>query len=130
MLRLLGAERVIDYNREDFTRTAQPFDVIMDVIGKSSLSRSLRALTPHGRYLLVNLGLSQRLRARGASTGGRQVIHGAGSHQPQDLLYLKDLIEAGQLRPFIDRQYPLEQLAEAHRYVDQGHKRGNFAVTV
>jgi NADPH:quinone reductase-like Zn-dependent oxidoreductase len=130
MLRSIGAERVIDYARQDFTRSGQVYDVIFDVVGKSSFSRSLRTLTPNGRYLLVNPGLAQRFQARWAPTGGKQVIHGAGPQKAEDLLHLKDLIEAGQLRPIIDRSYPLEQMAKAHRYVDQGHKKGNVAVMV
>lgn len=130
MLRSIGANHVIDYAREDFTRSGQMYDAIFDVVGKSSFSRSLRALTFNGRYLLVNPGLSHRFQARWVSTGGKQVIHGAGSQNAEDLLHLKDLIEAGQLRPIIDRTYPLEQMAEAHRYVDQGHKKGNVAVIV
>jgi NADPH:quinone reductase-like Zn-dependent oxidoreductase len=130
MLRSIGAERVIDYAREDFTRSDQMYEVIFDVVGKSSFSRSLRVLTPSGRYLLVNPRLSQRFQARWAATGGKQVIHGAGSQNAEDLLHLKDLIEAGLLRPIIDRTYPLEQIVEAHRYVDQGHKKGNVAAIV
>lgn len=130
MLHAIGADQVIDYARQDFTRAGERYDAIFDVVGKSSFSRSLRVLTPNGRYLLVNPGLADRLRARWASTAGKQVIHGAGSQKPEDLLYLKDLIEAGQLRPVIDRTYRLEQMVEAHRYVDQGHKKGNVAVTV
>ena len=107
MLRSLGAERVIDYNREDFTCTTQPFDVIMDVFGKSSFSRSLRALTPSERYLLANPGLSQRIPARTTATGSEQ-----------DLLHLRDLIKARQVWSYIDRQYPVEQLAEDHPYVE------------
>jgi NADPH:quinone reductase-like Zn-dependent oxidoreductase len=130
MLRAIGADRVIDYAREDFARSGQVCDVIFDVVGKSSFSRSLRVLTPNGRYLLVNPGLSTRLRARWTATGSKQVISGSGSQKAEDLLYLKDLIEDGQLKPAIDRSYPLEQMVEAHRYVDQGHKKGNVAVTV
>jgi 2-desacetyl-2-hydroxyethyl bacteriochlorophyllide A dehydrogenase len=130
MLRSIGADHAIDYAREDFTRLGQVYDVIFDVVGKSSFSRSLRVLTAHGRYLLVNPGLSHRFQARWASTGGKQVIHGAGPQKVEDLLHLKDLIEAGQLRPIIDRTYMLEQMVEAHRYVDQGHKKGNVAIIV
>jgi len=130
MLGALGAEHVIDYTREDFTRSGQAYDVIMDVVGKSSFSRSLRALKPNGRYLLVNPGLAHRVQARWIQTSDKQVIIGAGRQTAKDLAFLKDLIEAGQLKPVIDREYPLDQMAAAHRYVDQGHKKGNVAVTV
>ena len=130
MLRSIGAAQVIDYTREDFTRGGQTYDVIMDVVGQSPFSRSLAALKPNGRYLLVNPRLLDRLRAGRSSTGSRQVIIGTGPQKAEDLNYLKDLIEAGQLKPVIDRSYPLEQMADAHRYVDAGHKRGNVVITV
>ena len=130
VLRSIGADRVIDYTQEDFTRLGQAYDVILDVVGKSSFSRSLRSLKPNGRYLLVNPGLSHRFRARWTWTSGKQVIHGTGSQKAEDLLFLKDLIEAGKLKPVIDRRYPLERIAEAHRYVDQGRKKGNVVITV
>jgi NADPH:quinone reductase-like Zn-dependent oxidoreductase len=130
MLRSIGAGHVLDYRQQDFTRLAKAYDVILDVVGKSSFARSLRALTPNGRYLLVNPSLAHQFRARWTAAGGPQVIHGAGSQRAEDLLYLKDLIEAGQLMPVIDRQYPLGQMAEAHRYVDTGQKKGNVVVTV
>ena len=130
MLRSIGADHVIDYTQEDFTRRGQAYDVIIDVVGKSSFSRSLRSLQQNGRYLLVNPGLSQRIRARWTSTGSKQVIHGTGSQKAEDLLFLKDLIEAGRLKPVIDRRYRLEQMVQAHRYVDTGHKKGNVVITV
>ncbi len=130
MLRSIGADHFIDYTQEDFTRGGQAYDVIIDVVGKSSFSRSLRSLKPNGRYFLGNPGLSQRIRARWTSTSGKQVIHGTGSQKAEDLLFLKDLIEAGKLKPVIDRSYRLEQMAQAHRYVDTGHKKGNVVITV
>ena len=123
MLRSIGADHVIDYTQEDFTRRGQAYDVIFDVVGKSSFSGSLRSLKPNGRYLLGNPGLSQRLRARWTSTSGKQVIYGTGSQKAEDLVFLKELIEAGKIKSVIDRRYPLEQTAEAHRYVDKGTKR-------
>lgn len=130
MLRSIGADHVIDYTQTDLGQGGRAFDVIIDVVGKSSFSRSLSALKENGRYFLANAGLSQTLRARWTSTGSKQVILGTGSQKAEDLLYLKELIEAGQLKPVIDRCYPLEQMAEAHRYIDQGHKKGNVVVTV
>jgi NADPH:quinone reductase-like Zn-dependent oxidoreductase len=130
MLRSIGADQVIDYTQQDFTKRGQAYDVIFDVVGKSSFSASLRSLKPNGRYLLGNPGLPQRIRARWTSTSGKQVIYGTGSQRAEDLLFLKELIEAGKLKPVIDRSFPLEQMAEAHRYVDTGRKKGNVAVTV
>jgi NADPH:quinone reductase-like Zn-dependent oxidoreductase len=130
MLRSIGADHVIDYTQEDFTRRGQTYDVIFDVVGKSSFSGSLGSLTPNGRYLLGNPGLSQRLRARWTSTSGKQIIYGTGRQKAEDLVFLKELIEAGKIKSVIDRSYPLEQMAEAHRYVDTGRKVGNVVVTV
>jgi NADPH:quinone reductase-like Zn-dependent oxidoreductase len=130
MLRSIGADHVIDYAQEDFTRRGEAYDVIFDVVGKSSYSRSLRSLKPNGRYLLGNPGLPTRLRARWTATGGKRVIHGTGGHKAEDLAFLRELIEAGKIKPVIDRRYPLAQMAEAHRYVDTGRKKGNVVVTV
>ena len=130
MLRSIGADYVIDYTQADFTRGGRTYDVIIDVVGKSSVSRTLSSLRENGRYFLGNPSLSQRIRARWTSTGSKQILHGTGSQKPEDLAHLRGLIEAGQLTPVIDRSYPLEEMAEAHRYVDQGHKKGNVVVTV
>jgi NADPH:quinone reductase-like Zn-dependent oxidoreductase len=131
MLRSIGADHVIDYTQEDFTKSGETYDVISDVVGKTSFSRSMRSLKPNGRYLLANAGLSRMVRGRWTSmTGSKKVILGAASYKPEDLIFLKELIEAGKIKPVIDRRYPLEQIAEAHRYVDTGHKKGNVVITV
>ena len=130
MLRSISADHVLDYAQEDFTQSGGLYDVIFDVVGKSSFSRSLRSLKPNGRYLLGNPGLSQRWQARWTATGSKQVIYGTGGQRAEDLAFLKELIETGKIRPVIDRSYSLEQMAEAHRYVDTGRKKGNVAVTV
>ena len=130
MLRSIGAAQVTDYTREDFTKRGETYDVIFDVVGKSSFSGSLRSLKQNGRYLLGNPGLSQRLRARWSSTSSKRIIYGAGSQKAEALHFLKELIEEGKIKPVIDRQYPLEQMAEAHRYVDSGRKKGNVVITV
>jgi 2-desacetyl-2-hydroxyethyl bacteriochlorophyllide A dehydrogenase len=131
MLRSLGADQVIDYTQEDFTTSGETYDVIFDVVGKSSFPRSLRSLTHHGRYLLGNPGLSQMLRGRWASRrSGKQVIGGAASPKTEDLRILTELIEAGKIHSVIDRRYPFEHMVEAHRYVDTGHKQGNVVITV
>ena len=129
-LRGLGADDVLDYAQADFTRQGQTYDVIVDVVGKSNFGRSLGALTPAGRYLLVNPSQHHHWQRRWANPGGRQIITGAGPQRAADLRHLTSLIEAGRLKPAVDRSYPLEQLAEAHRYVDAGRKRGTVTIWV
>ena len=122
MLRSLGADQVIDYTREDFTKSGETYDVIFDVVGKSSFSRSVRLLTLNGRYLIDNPRLSQRVRGRWAlRRSSKKVIlwkARAASEYTEDFNFLTELIEAGKIQSVIDRCYPLEQTAEAHRYVD------------
>ena len=131
MLRSIGADHVIDYTHEDFTENGETYDVIMDVIGKSPFSGSLRSLKPNGRYLLANPRVSQMVRARWISMRtGKQVIFGSSSQKVEDLIFLKELIEAGKIRSVIDSSYPLEQIPEAHKYVEKGGKKGNVVITV
>jgi NADPH:quinone reductase-like Zn-dependent oxidoreductase len=134
MLRSIGADHVIDYAREDFTGSGATYDVIFDVIGRSSFSRSVRSLKPNGRYLLGNPGLSQQIRAQWSSMpGNRKVIvwgQRAVGEVREDLNFIKELVEAGTIKAVVDKRYPLEQVAEAHRYVDQGLKKGNVVLTV
>ncbi len=131
MLRSIGADHVIDYTREDFTRSAVTYNAIIDVIGKSSFSRSLRRLAQNGRYVLGNPSLYARLRG-GAfpSTTGKQVILGEPDNRSEAYSFLTELVEAGKIKPIIDRRYTLEQLPEAHRYVETGQKKGNVVITV
>lgn len=131
MLRSIGADQVIDYTQEDFTRRGQSHDVIFDVIGKSPYSGSIRSLKENGRYLLANPRLSHLLRGLWTSrTTSKRVIAGAAVRTTADLTFLKQLIEAGELKTVIDRTYPLAQVAEAHRYVETGRKQGNLIIIV
>lgn len=130
MLRSIGADQVIDYTQEDFTKNGETYDVIFDVVGKSSFTRSVRSLKHNGRYLLANPRLSQMVRGLWTSRSSKKVIFGAASEKTEDLILLKELIEAGEIQSVIDRGYPLEHIAEAHRYVDTGHKKGNVVITV
>ena len=131
MLRSIGADEVIDYTKEDFTRNGKTYDVIIDVIGKSSFSRSVRALKPNGRYILGNPSISSRIRARWTPmTMGKKVIVALAHHKDEYYTFLIKLMGAGKLKSIIDRRYSLEQIVEAHRYVDQGHKKGNVVITV
>lgn len=131
MLRSIGADHVIDYAREDFTKNGQTYDVILDTIGKSPFSRSLRSLKENGTYLNANPGLFDGIRMRWMSKrSSKRVITWTAGYTTDNLLALKELIEAGTIKPVIDRRYPLEQAAEAHRYVDTGEKKGNVVITV
>jgi len=131
MLRSIGADQVIDYTQADFTKNGETYDVIFDVVGKSSFTRSVLSLKHNGRYLLANPRLSQMVRGLWTSRrSSKKVIFGAASEKTEDLVILTELIEAGKIQSVIDRRYPLEHIAEAHRYVDTGHKKGNVVITV
>jgi len=131
MLRSIGTDHVIDCTREDFTRNGQTYDVILDTIGKSPFSRSLRSLNENGTYLNANPGLFGGIRMRLLpKSDGKRVITWTAGYTVKNLLAVKDLVEAGKIKPVIDRTYPLEQTAEAHRYVDTGDKRGNVVITM
>jgi NADPH:quinone reductase-like Zn-dependent oxidoreductase len=131
MLRSIGADHVIDYTQEDFTKNGETYDVIIDVIGKSPFSRSIRSLKPNGRYVLGNPSLSARIRARWTSMSmGKKVIVALARYQAEYYAFLTELMEARKLKSIIDRRYPLEQIVEAHRYVEAGHKKGNVVITI
>jgi NADPH:quinone reductase-like Zn-dependent oxidoreductase len=131
MLRSIGADVVIDYTQEDFTKSGETYDVIFDVVGKSSFSGSIRSLKQNGRYLLANPGQSQTVQGRRISRRtSKKIIFGDVSYKTEDLIYLKELIEAGKIKSVIDRRYLLEQIPEAHRYVETGHKKGHVVITV
>jgi NADPH:quinone reductase-like Zn-dependent oxidoreductase len=136
LVKSLGADKVIDYTKEDFTKTGQTYDIIFDTVGKSSFSRCKSSLEQKGIYLEAALTpaiIPQMLwtsmigskKAMIAFTGLRPV-----SERTKDLIFLKELIEAGKIKSVIDRRYPLEQIAEAHRYVEKGHKKGNVIITL
>jgi len=131
MLRSIGSDQVIDYTKEDFTKNGQTYDVIMDTIGKSPFAGSLRSLNENGTYLNANPGLFGGLQRRlTPNTSYKKVITWTAGYTTKNLLALKELIEAGKIKPVIDRRYPLEQTVEAHRYVDEGLKKGNVVITV
>jgi len=130
MLQRLGADEVLDYTREDFTRGNAAYDVIFDVVGAIKLSRANRVLKQDGVYLLAN-PVSQMLAGFWTRlTGKRRVVMQTATGTIADLDFLRGLIEAGKLRTVIDREYPLEEIVEAHRYVETGAKQGNVVITV
>ena len=132
LVRSLGAEHVIDYTRDDFTQNGQTYDVILDMVpGKSSFARYQSSLKPHGLYLAGAGGVESFAQmAWTALAGGKKVMAGMAPDRVEDLVFLKALLEDGKLKPVIDRCYPLEQTAEAHRYADTGHKRGSVVITI
>jgi len=130
MLRSIGADQVIDYTQEDFTERREIYDVIFDVVGKISFSRSNKSLKQDGTYLLAN-PVSQMFRGLWTSLrSDKKVIMQTASGTIGDLIFLRGLIEEGKIRTVIDRSYPLEQTAEAHKYVETGQKKGNVVITV
>lgn len=131
MLKSIGADHVIDYTKEDFTRRGEIYDAIIDVIGKSSFSGSVRSLKQNGRYVLVNFSLLGMIRGRWISRRSeKKVIIEQAHYSAKNYTRLKELIEAGKIKPVIDRCFPLKQTAEAHRYVGKGHKKGSVVITV
>src|SRR5207249_9484676 len=131
MLHFIGADMVVDYTRDDFTKNGETYDVIFDVVGKASYSGCIRSLKENGYYLLGNPGLAQQFRGLWTSMMSRKkVVGGMVSYRTEDLIFLRELIEAGKMRSIIDRRYPLELIAEAHRYVETGQKTGNVVITV
>jgi NADPH:quinone reductase-like Zn-dependent oxidoreductase len=127
----LGADKVIDYTKEDFTRNGYTYDLIFDILGKSSFSRCKNSLKKNGRYLLASFKMKPLYQMLWTSMrGGKKVICEMASYGIDDLIFIRELVEAGKIRSVIDKRYPLEQTAEAHRYVDKGHKKGNVVITV
>lgn len=125
----LGADKVLDYTQEDFTQNGQTYDLIFDILGKSSFARCKGSLNENGLYLLASFKTKQLLQMLLTSlTGGKKVICALSSEKRDDLLLIKELIEAGKIKALIDKRYPLEQVAEAHRYIEQGEKKGQVVI--
>jgi NADPH:quinone reductase-like Zn-dependent oxidoreductase len=130
LLRSLGADHVIDYTQEDFTKNGEVYDVIFDVVGKISFSRSAGSIKENGTYLLAN-PVSQMFQALWTRMRSSvKIVMETASGTIEDLVFLRGLIEEGKLVTVIDRTYPLEQIVEAHRYVETGAKKGNLVITV
>ncbi len=130
-VRSLGAEKVIDYTREDFIDSGETYDLIIDILGKTSFARCKRVLEPNGRCLFVSFKMKQVLQMLWTSmSGGRKVICIVSTERAEDLAFVRELVEAGKIKTIIDRCYPLEQAADAHRYVAQGQKKGSVVITI
>ncbi len=131
LVKSLGADKVIDYTQEDFTRNVEKYDIIFDTVGKSSFSHCKDSLNKNGRYLVTVMGLKPILQTLWTSViGSKKVIFRMSVEKTEALMFIKELIEEGKLKPVIDRQYPLEQIADAHRHVEKGHKKGNVVISV
>ena len=133
LVRGLGADRVIDYTTQDFTRDDQTYDVVLDSVGKSSFGQCKRLLKPAGIYISSELGpLAQNpfLALMAPLHGGKKVMFPIPKHDQEMVGYFKELIESGEFKPVIDRTYPLDQIVEAYRYVETGQKIGNVVISL
>jgi NADPH:quinone reductase-like Zn-dependent oxidoreductase len=128
LIKSLGADKVIDYTKEDFTEGGQTYDAIFDTVRKTSFSHCKGSLKQRGLYLTVDWPLLQALWT--SIIGSKKVIFGTPSIKAEYLIFVRELIEAGKLRAVIDKRYPMEQIVEAHRYVEKGHKKGNVVITL
>jgi NADPH:quinone reductase-like Zn-dependent oxidoreductase len=130
-VKALGADKVIDYTKEDFTRNGETYDVVMDILNKSSFAKVKKSLTPNGRYLLASFKMPQLLQMVWTSLrGGKKVICALSMESPADLELIKSLVEGGAITTQIDRQFPLAQTADAHRYMESGERRGHVVIQV
>jgi len=131
MVKALGADKVIDYTKEDFTQNGETYDLVFDILGKSSFSRCKRVLNQNGRHLFASFKMRQVFQMLWtARIGDKKVICGLSAEKSEDLIFIKELVEAGKIKSVIDRCYPLEQTADAHRYVETGHKTGNVVISL
>ena len=131
MVKALGADKVIDYKTTDFTKNGETYDVIFDTVGKSSFSGSMQSLKEKGFYILAAAGVSAMLRGAWTSMiSSKKVISGVMSETAEDLVLFKALIEEGTVTAVIDKTYPLKDIAEAHAYVEKGHKKGNVVIVI
>jgi NADPH:quinone reductase-like Zn-dependent oxidoreductase len=127
----LRADKVIDYTKDDFTKNGETYDLIFDILGKSSFSRCQSSLKANGTLLFASFKMKQLFQMLWTSRAGtKKVICAIAPGSVEDLISVKELVETGKIRSIIDRRYPLEEAAEAHRYVEQGHKKGNVVITL
>lgn len=131
LVKSLGADEVIDYTKSDFTKNSETYDIIFDTVNKIPFSNGIKSLNKNGILILSSAGMSEMLQGFWTSmTNSKKVLTGVISHNADDINFLKNLIESNKLKPVIDKTYPLEQIAEAHTYVEKGHKKGNVAIII
>jgi NADPH:quinone reductase-like Zn-dependent oxidoreductase len=127
----LGADHVIDYTSEDFTQNGDTYDLVLDILGRSSFSKVKNSLKPNGTYLLASFKLKQLLQMLWTSKmSSKKVVCSLSPGSAEDLLSVKDLVEAGKIKAIIDQRFPFEQTAEAHRYVESGSRKSQVVITV
>ncbi|KAA3613292.1 MAG: NAD(P)-dependent alcohol dehydrogenase [Calditrichaeota bacterium] len=127
----LGAEKVVDYTKEDITDSAESFDLIFDILGKSAFSQCKKLLNENGNYLLASFKMKQLLQMLWTKiTGGKKVICALAPETAEDLNFVKELIEAGKIKSIIDKRFPLEEIVDAHRYFESGQKKGNVIISI
>ncbi|MBE7553462.1 MAG: NAD(P)-dependent alcohol dehydrogenase [Anaerolineales bacterium] len=130
LVKSLGADQVVDYTQEDFTKNGETYDIIFDAVGKTTFSHCQSALKKNGYYLHTVMVLPELRGLWYSLITDKKVIGGTAIPRREALDFLKELVELGRLKPVIDRCYPLEQMVEAHRYVETGHKKGNVVITL
>jgi 2-desacetyl-2-hydroxyethyl bacteriochlorophyllide A dehydrogenase len=131
LVKSIGADKVIDYTKEDFTRNGEVYDLIFDAVNTISVARSLRSLAKNGVMILSAAGMSEMLQGMWINmTSNRKVMTGVIRHKAEDITFLKELIETGKFTPVVDRTYPIEKIVEAHAYVEKGHKKGNITINI
>ena len=130
-VKALGADQVIDYTKEDFTQNGETYDLIFDILGRSSFAHCKGSLKPNGVYLLASFKMKAVMQMLWTKVAGdKKVVCAFSNEKPADLVFLKELIEAGRYTSLVDRTFPMEAAAEAHRYVEAGHKQGSVVITM
>lgn len=131
LVKSLGANKVVDYTKEDFTKSGGSYDIIFDTVGKSTFAHCRKALKKNGKYVVTRMSINHVLLSFLTKFGNqKKVIFGMSLNKTEALNFIRTLIEEGKLKTIIDRQYPLEKLGEAHAYVEEGHKKGNVVITL
>ena len=130
-VKALGADKVIDYTKEDFTNKGVKYDVIFDVLGRTGFSKCKNSLTENGKYVLISFKVKQLLQMMWTSlVGSKKVMCVLSPQKPEELHAVSKMIEEGKLKSIIDETFPLDKAAEAHKYVEQGNKKGNVVITI
>jgi NADPH:quinone reductase-like Zn-dependent oxidoreductase len=136
LVKSIGADKVIDYIKEDFTKSGETYDIIFDLVGKTTFSQCKNSLKQNGKFLeaAITLGIFPSVMWTSLFSDKKAMIMATGLRPPaertKDLNFIGELLEKGKIKPVIDRKYPIEQIAEAHSYVDIGHKKGNVVITL